>query len=433
MCGSPEVGKRYLAEALDRMMYYVLLRVEPNRDKVLILQSRNRPDRENTWMSWSKYLELCSGILSPKNRELLYQRLSCASLIKAAQMAEESFTLDIPYSRRGENNWLTVTTMLQSSGEGESCAYIFVRQTNDVHLLRSIIDLFVYNSCDYFIYLDAKKNSYVMFSGSTNGTPLPPAVCDDYETALVDYAREFVVPEDQEYTIEQMRIGRVLEQLEEKGVHSFTVGVLEEKRGYTRKRLEYRYYDRDTQMILLTRTDVTDIYLEEKARNQELLKAQRQAEQDPLTGLLNYGGLQQHLGNSMGEEMGPSALLFIDLDDFKSVNDTFGHQAGDTILCAVARAMERELQKRDICGRIGGDEFIAYLPEVRERVAAEDCARRLCERIGNIRLLDGRPISCSIGIAFSPEDGCDYAALVYAADKRVYIAKARGKNQYFTG
>ena len=312
-----------LTGALNEM-FYAVLQVDLVQDDVYILQSRDFPEKTNTSMRWEEYLRQYGRILTEEGRDKVCEKFSTKALLAAADSANGIFSLDVSYKKGVNTNWLTITASARRREDGSAYAYIFVRQNNEEHLLRSIIDLYVYSTCDYFIYLNARKNSYVMFSGNTAGTPLPPTVCDDYDAALVEYARNFVVPEDQEMTIREMRIGRVLEQLEKKGVHAFTTGVMEEGRGYTRKRLEYRYYDRDAQMILLVRTDVTDVYYENKQRSEALREALLLAERDSLTGILNYGALYERITRAL--EVGvTAALLFIDLDNFKTVNDTMGH------------------------------------------------------------------------------------------------------------
>lgn len=420
------------AGALNEMLQ-VVLPVDPANDEVLILHSRSFPEKVNTRMGWSEYLARCSGILSEEGREMLLGRLSGSALLAEASEVEKGFSLDISYKRGPETNWLTVTVKLKLRPGGGPYAYVFVRQSNEEHLLMSIIDLFVYSACDYFIYLNARTNSYVMFSGSPNGTPLPPAVCDDYDTALVEYARAHVVPEDQEMTIREMRIGRVLERPELDGVHAFTTGVIDPVRGHTRKRLEYRCYDRSAQMVLLSRTDVTDVYFENKERSEALREARHLAETDSLTGVLNYGGLHERVTRSLEGRRGDSALLFIDLDDFKAVNDTMGHGTGDELLRRVAETLCAQLWERDICGRVGGDEFVVFLPELRDRNQALECAARLCHSIARLWERDGYSVSCSIGVAFAPGDGSDYGSLSFHADRRACAAKARGKNQFFAG
>lgn len=125
--------------------------------------------------------------------------------------------------------------------------------------------MYVYNSCDYFVLLDIHNNSYMMINSNPLETACFSAVCDKYESALVEYARSFVVPEDQEAVIRKMSIDNVARQLEDKEVYSFTAGVEDPERGYTRKQLTYRYYDRAAGTVLLCRTDVTEVYLEERA------------------------------------------------------------------------------------------------------------------------------------------------------------------------
>ena len=95
----------------------------------------------------------------------------------------------------------------------------------------------MYNSCDYFVLLDIHNNSYMMINSNPLETARFSAVCDKYESALVEYARSFVVPEDQEAVIRKMSIDNVARQLEDKEVYSFTAGVEDPEWGYTRKQL----------------------------------------------------------------------------------------------------------------------------------------------------------------------------------------------------
>jgi len=128
----------------------------------------------------------------------------------------------------------------------------------------------------------------------------------------------------------------------------------------------------------------------------------------------------------------PLALLFLDLDRFKYVNDTLGHQVGDELLCKVARRLTRGLRRSDTVARLGGDEFIVLMQNCRGR----DCARRLASRI--IALLD-KPfvvmghrldIRTSIGISLYPTDGTDTETLVKNADLAMYQAKEHGRGQF---
>ncbi len=111
-----------------------------------------------------------------------------------------------------------------------------------------------------------------MFSGSDNGTPLPPAVSDDYSGELVRYAETYVAPEDRERVIAEMRVDRVVAALDESGKHILYCGV-REAGDMPRKRLEYIYYNKRNKMVLLTRTDVTHMYREEQRKNTLLRSA----------------------------------------------------------------------------------------------------------------------------------------------------------------
>ncbi|MDC8756148.1 sensor domain-containing diguanylate cyclase [Janthinobacterium fluminis] len=161
----------------------------------------------------------------------------------------------------------------------------------------------------------------------------------------------------------------------------------------------------------------------------------RLAHCDSLTGLPNrlffQGELQRHLAHSAhaAELM---ALMFIDLDNFKTVNDEHGHDTGDAVLCEVARRMAGVVRARDVLCRLGGDEFALILPALPDQAAAEQLARRLIEAVRAPLRVDGRlmPIGATVGLAFFPLDAGDPGALLNASDRAMYAAKRAGKNTY---
>lgn len=422
-----------LTAALNQM-FFAVLRVRPAADQVWILQNRDQMPGITAEMSWTAYLERYGALLSEEERAKAFEQLCSRNLLAAAAAGRSSMTLDLSCWRedKKQTNWLTVTVLLRRQGEGELYAYVFVRQSNEEHLLRSIIDVYVYSTCDFFIHLNMRDNTYVMFSGSASGMPLPPRVCEDYDAAMADYVRTFVVPEDRDLVMEKARLNSIRRQLEKKEVYTFTAGMADPTRGYTRKQFFYRYYDRRTQMVLLTQVDVTEMYQEEWAHQQELQAARLQAETDPLTGLLNYGGLSSRIQAALSESDGVSALLFIDLDDFKQVNDTCGHQEGDRLLRSVAQELQSQTRDQDLRGRVGGDEFVVLLRDIQDREHAGHCAQRICEAVRRLPLPAeaAAAASCSIGVAFAPQDGRSYRELVFQADRRAYQAKAMGKGRF---
>jgi diguanylate cyclase (GGDEF)-like protein/putative nucleotidyltransferase with HDIG domain len=155
---------------------------------------------------------------------------------------------------------------------------------------------------------------------------------------------------------------------------------------------------------------------------------ERLAAHDPLTGLLNRRELHEHLRREIARgqrERRGFSLVLLDLDGFKTVNDTNGHSAGDRVLRAVASALERSSRASDVAFRMGGDEFALLLTGAQEERAAIDAAERACAAIA---AADDR-VSASYGIARWPADGPDDDALLVAADVRLYAMKAaRGRH-----
>ncbi len=157
---------------------------------------------------------------------------------------------------------------------------------------------------------------------------------------------------------------------------------------------------------------------------------------DPLTGLLNRRGFMKALERRLGRraaDKSEAALFFIDLDNFKLVNDRRGHREGDRALRALARILRRETRQRDLAGRLGGDEFVLYLENI-GRPAAEAKARMIL-RAG--RKLDAyssdpkHPLGLSIGIAIcDPHRGEAPADLLNRADGAMYEVKRRGKGKF---
>ena len=151
-----------------------------------------------------------------------------------------------------------------------------------------------------------------------------------------------------------------------------------------------------------------------------------------MTGLLNYRGAINQVTDALNRDRGAAALLFIDLDNFKSINDTLGHLAGDRFLRQVAQVLRRQTRENDIQCRVGGDEFVVLMRGITGREQAARCAGRICEAIGKLApAQNGAPsVSCSIWCSLCAgrwKRLCDACA---QGRPLAYQAKARGKNQY---
>ncbi len=159
-----------------------------------------------------------------------------------------------------------------------------------------------------------------------------------------------------------------------------------------------------------------------------------QAGHDALTGLLNRVLLHDRLIHSMAsvKRQGKMlAVLFIDLDGFKSVNDNLGHAAGDTLLKEVALRLKKAIRAEDTAARIGGDEFVV-LQEASDKHEVQSSLDRIMSTINSPFLIDGMPVSVSpsIGVALYPENDAEPETLLRQADMAMYHAKQSGRDQY---
>jgi diguanylate cyclase (GGDEF)-like protein len=189
--------------------------------------------------------------------------------------------------------------------------------------------------------------------------------------------------------------------------------------------------DPNVEGIVLTMRDVTD-------RRELEIRLAHQAFHDTLTGLPNRALFEDRVRHALARTVrrptSAVAVIFIDLDDFKGVNDTLGHQAGDELLCSVARRLELCLRATDTAARLGGDEFAVALEldefDPEETVVA--VADRILEMMRMPFLLAGQEVYTrgSLGIAVTPEAGESVDELLRNADVAMYVAKQTGKGRY---
>jgi diguanylate cyclase (GGDEF)-like protein/PAS domain S-box-containing protein len=153
------------------------------------------------------------------------------------------------------------------------------------------------------------------------------------------------------------------------------------------------------------------------------------AHHDALTGLPNRLAFEQRLEQALDGGQARLALLFVDLDHFKRVNDSLGHLAGDALLRTVAERLLATLRPGDVVGRFGGDEFMVMLPDVVDPAVVEDVVQRLLHAIEVPMRVQGQAISVtpSIGVALYPRDAASAEELIKNADTAMYVAKTQGR------
>lgn len=190
----------------------------------------------------------------------------------------------------------------------------------------------------------------------------------------------------------------------------------------------YLHIRADDVTVLSVGMDATDRILAEN-------RSRWLAHHDPLTGLANRLRFQEELERSLAEAVRnrtTAALMLIDLDYFKTVNDTSGHAAGDELLKTLANELRLRARKSDLVVRLGGDEFAVLMPNTGQ-TGAETFAQSLNERLKNHLFKFGGKeyrISCSIGIALMPEHGESVEELMVKVDSAMYQAKKRGRGRY---
>jgi diguanylate cyclase (GGDEF)-like protein len=180
-------------------------------------------------------------------------------------------------------------------------------------------------------------------------------------------------------------------------------------------------------VVLVVRQTVTLVESEQRARDLHV-----RASRDALTGLLNRHSLRGRVDAVLAREGHVPALLFIDVDDFKVINDTLGHSAGDKILAALASRLQHSVRPQDQPARLGGDEFAVLLARIEHPREAITVAERVIAAMTRPIVVDGvqRILSVSVGIAVHEHEGDTAEELLRNADLAMYSAKGRGKDRY---
>lgn len=170
-------------------------------------------------------------------------------------------------------------------------------------------------------------------------------------------------------------------------------------------------------------------------RRQAMERIQYLAHYDVLTDLPNRRLLEDRLEQALvraRRNRQPLAVMFLDLDRFKQINDTLGHDQGDELLKAVAQRLTAVVRQEDTVSRLGGDEFVVVLPEITSAGDAEIVAQKIVEAIRSPLKLAGQElhVTTSVGLAVYPQDGEDIVSLMKNADSAMYLAKEGGRDRY---
>ena len=205
----------------------------------------------------------------------------------------------------------------------------------------------------------------------------------------------------------------------------FCLAVIVNKRGLT------EIHDLINCGIFLLASLIIETRVEERKFKQFRLQRQIEGERDTdgLTTLLTRDAGQRVIERLLENgSVKMASLVMMDLDNFKDINDNYGHPAGDVMLGAVGDMLDRLFRETDILVRFGGDEFMLLLPDISEKEEAKACMEKIREHLANMKMIPGYKQTASFGVAFFPEHGKTFEELFTQADKALYAAKYRGKD-----
>lgn len=161
----------------------------------------------------------------------------------------------------------------------------------------------------------------------------------------------------------------------------------------------------------------------------QIMDWKNQAEQDIMTGLLNHDSALQYIEHSLREADG-GIMFLMDVDNFKQINDTYGHMRGDEILISVASVLRELFRKDDVIGRFGGDEFIMFIPGEQSKALADSKANEIIQKINEINIESDINVKCSVGVAIAENNSISAVELFAQADGALYDSKRKGKGMY---
>ena len=386
---------------------------------------------------WEAYVKSRDELLYENHKVAVRQLLSCESLKAEFNRGKHHLSCAYP-SREGEDHRISFKITMSYHFFYEKypnvlCARVIVKKEDASDFLRHVVMQQVCNESGGYYCIDAVNDQFTPLRGAESQVALLSRHYAGYTDVLRSYIESYVVPEERDRVWHEANIKTVLSRLEEKAYHSFYCDVILDDGTPASREWQFSYYDKMTKRILLHRTNVSDLYLSKRQLTAELAEARQAAETDPLTGILNYRGIVTKVKELLMKDASHAALLFLDLDNFKQVNDVFGHPTGDSVLKQVAAAFGRmNWIGEQYVGRVGGDEFVVFLPHMESEFSVARYAEALCKEISTIIAGSSRifTVSGSVGVSFSSRDGKTYEDLLQIADERAYKAKSQGKNRF---
>lgn len=399
---------------------------------ILKYEENDKEVKEYTTLDDFKYKFISEYIEESSEKEIL----NFLSLDKLKSLAVNKKRHNINVKLKNErffHKWLTVSVLPLENSEDK--IFLLIGCLEHGYLAECIMKKYVYKNCDYLYFLDLRNNWFQGFVGDEEESQILVEEGTDYLTRMIFYADHFVVEEDRDMVKMKMSPEYVLKYLNKHDVLSFTLGVVGQSGKYARKLIQFQYYDKNHDVVLFTRIDITESYFSNKQKKLELEEIHRIAHNDSLTNILNRLGIEKAIEDyiNQNEVLPMSAFMLFDLDNFKMVNDKMGHQEGDKLLQKVACFLRENFRSTDIVGRLGGDEFIVFIKNVSHTENILLTAKKIVDELCfNYKYEDGSfKVSTSLGVAIAPMHGTTFNELYKKADIAMYNSKKMGKQTYY--
>lgn len=320
--------------------------------------------------------------------------------------------------------WLKV--ILIPSTISKNKVYILIEYINNREQFYPFFETLIKDTIDYLFFFDLKNHYYFKYHGSDDTLKYLPEegyLSRDYIKELID---KYVLENERNIAISFFDKKYINNSINSGYNNDLVLTIIKDNGEKKKKSFKYKQIDSLRGLLFLEIRDVTDSILKEI----KIKKAQENSIIDELTQLYNRRGIEMYIKSALASNYNNSAFIILDLDNFKMVNDLFGHPKGDEILISAAKRMKDILRESDFVGRLGGDEFVIYLSKLMNVNDIHIVLDRLIKKINMIVEDDKNKVyvTPSIGVTIIKEDK-SFDELYKEADIALYNAK-KNKNCY---
>jgi diguanylate cyclase (GGDEF)-like protein/PAS domain S-box-containing protein len=419
----------------------LVAKVRLNLNKAEIEESWVRQDFTPSYtgdtphMALNKVLATC---VRNEQRNQLEKMMRIANLLAEYQADNKDFQVDYQrYAASGRTVWVsTVIHTRMDPVVGQIKAFIYTYDVDEQKAPAMLVERMLATRADFLGLIDVKTGSLHCYHYAGNDPWVAERTDIPYEREIRLFAEKHIDPKFQKRAMQALSLGAVLENITTLDTSYTQSFWMDDDTGRRRMSWRFLWMDESRTTVILAREDVTATYAEQRTQRKKLHQALTQAKQaavDGLTGLLTRAATEQAIAEKL-EEAGrePLALMLMDLDNLKQINDTYGHMEGDEALRSMAAVLKKSFRGSDVIGRVGGDEFMVLLTHLPPQNALHRMTERFMDymkeqKIGPAR---NRQLSCSVGVTVGKAETHSFQRLYHEADVALYHVKQRGKEGY---